>query len=99
MIFWFWPNILLKNFINLNYPDIIWFNKGIFCITNFNTSYSTNNYEISIESLNNNELPNNGKLNLDNLDKDILFNVIIKNKETNSVKNIMLSSVVNCEQN
>ncbi len=61
----------------------------------FMTKY--NNYEISIESLNDNELPNNGKLNLDNLNKDILFNVIIKNKETNSVKNIMLSSVVICE--
>ena len=61
----------------------------------FMTKY--NNYEISIESLNDNEIPNNGKLNLDNLNKEILFNVIIKNKETNSVKNIMLSSVVNCE--
>ena len=34
----------LKNFINLDYPVIIWFNKGIYCITGFNTSYSVNNY-------------------------------------------------------
>lgn len=38
----------VKNFINPEYPDIIWFNKGIFCITSFNTSYSTNSYQISI---------------------------------------------------
>lgn len=38
----------LKNFINPNYPNIIWFNKGVFCITAFNTSYSTNNYQISV---------------------------------------------------
>ena len=38
----------VKNFINPNYPDIIWFNKGIFCITAFNTSYSTSNYQVSI---------------------------------------------------
>lgn len=38
----------LKNFINPQYADIIWFNKGIFCITSFNTSYTTNNYQISI---------------------------------------------------
>ena len=38
----------LKNFINPQYPDIIWFNKGIFCITGFNTSYTTSSYQISI---------------------------------------------------
>ena len=38
----------LKNEINSNYPNIIWFSKGIFCITGFNTTYNTNNYSISI---------------------------------------------------
>lgn len=38
----------LKNFINPDYPDIIWFNKGKYCITGFNVSYTTNNYSISI---------------------------------------------------
>ena len=38
----------LKNFINSNYPDIIWFPQGIYIITAFNTSLSTNGYNISI---------------------------------------------------
>lgn len=38
----------LKNTINPEYPDIIWFKQGIFVITGFNTSLSTNNYTISI---------------------------------------------------
>ena len=39
----------LKNTIDSNYPDIIWFNEGIYLITSFNTSYSANNYSISIQ--------------------------------------------------
>ena len=38
----------LRNNINKNYPDIIWFKQGLFIITTFNTSISTNNYQISI---------------------------------------------------
>lgn len=38
----------LKNFINSNYPDIIWFPQGIYIITAFNTSLSTKGYNISI---------------------------------------------------
>lgn len=38
----------LKNFINSEYPDIIWFKQGVYLITNFNTSFSTNNYSVSI---------------------------------------------------
>lgn len=38
----------LKNFINSNYPDIIWFPQGIYIITAFNTSLSANGYNISI---------------------------------------------------
>ena len=38
----------LKNFINLNYPDIIWFPQGIYVITNFNTSMAANSYNISL---------------------------------------------------
>jgi hypothetical protein len=38
----------LKNTINSNYPDIIWFPQGIYIITGFNTAISTNNYTITI---------------------------------------------------
>lgn len=38
----------LKNEINSNYSDIIWFPQGIFVITSFNTQVSVNNYTISI---------------------------------------------------
>lgn len=38
----------LKNQINSNYPDIIWFKQGIFVITSFSTSLTTNNYTINI---------------------------------------------------
>lgn len=39
----------LKNDINLNYPEIIWFPQGIFVITSFNTNQSINNYTINIQ--------------------------------------------------
>ena len=39
----------LKNDINSNYPEIIWFPQGIFVITSFNTSQSINNYTINIQ--------------------------------------------------
>lgn len=38
----------LTNNINKNYPDIVWFKQGLFIITSFNTSISTNNYQITI---------------------------------------------------
>ena len=38
----------VENTIDPNYPDIIWFKQGIFLITSFNTSRSTNNFSISI---------------------------------------------------
>lgn len=38
----------LKNNINSAYSDIIWFNQGIYLISSFNTSRSTNNFTISI---------------------------------------------------
>lgn len=38
----------LRNKINPHYPDIIWFKQGLFIITSFNTSASTNNYTINI---------------------------------------------------
>ena len=38
----------VRNFINPNYPEIIWFKQGVYIITAFNTSFSTNNYNISI---------------------------------------------------
>ena len=41
-------NIGVKNFINNNYPDIIWFKQGIYVISSFNMSLTNNNYTISI---------------------------------------------------
>lgn len=38
----------LKNMINKQYPDIIWFRQGIFILTNCNMNQSTNNYTITI---------------------------------------------------
>ena len=41
-------SIGLRNYINLNYPDIIWFPQGIFIITSFNSSQNTNSFNISL---------------------------------------------------
>lgn len=38
----------LKNTVNDKYPDIIWFNQGIYLITSFSSSISENNLSISI---------------------------------------------------
>ena len=38
----------LKNHIDPQYEDIIWFKQGTFLINSFNTSLSTNNYTINI---------------------------------------------------
>ena len=38
----------VENTINPTYPEIIWFKQGIYLITSFNTSRSTNNFSISI---------------------------------------------------
>lgn len=38
----------LENTIDKNYPDIIWFNQGIYLITTFNTSRSANNFTVNI---------------------------------------------------
>lgn len=38
----------LKNNINPNYPDIIWFPQGVYVITSFNTSLSTSGFNVSI---------------------------------------------------
>ena len=41
----------LKNDINSNYPEIIWFPQGVFVITSFNTNQSINNYTINIQGM------------------------------------------------
>ena len=51
--FWCYNNkfkleIGLKNLIDNKYPDIIWFNMGIYIITNFSKSKNTNNLSISL---------------------------------------------------
>jgi hypothetical protein len=38
----------VENTIDASYPRIIWFPQGIYLITSFNTSRSTNNFSISI---------------------------------------------------
>lgn len=38
----------LRNYINSNYPEIIWFPQGVYAITGFNTSHSTSGCTISI---------------------------------------------------
>ncbi len=38
----------LENSINKDYPDIIWFNQGIYLITTFNSSRSANNFTVNI---------------------------------------------------
>ena len=38
----------LRNKINLNYPEIVWFKQGVFIITSFNINQSINNYTINI---------------------------------------------------
>ena len=44
----FQVEIGVKNVINNNYPDIIWFRQGIFIITTFNTTFNVTNYTVSI---------------------------------------------------
>lgn len=41
-------DIGLFNFINPNYPEIIWFKQGLFIITSCNMSQTVNNYTISL---------------------------------------------------
>lgn len=38
----------LENFIDDSYPDIVWFEQGIFVITSFSCQWSTSGYTISI---------------------------------------------------
>lgn len=40
----------LENFIDSSYPDIIWFEQGVFVITSFSCQLSTNGYTISISA-------------------------------------------------
>ena len=52
-IYWCYNNkfkleVGLKNLINNKYPDIIWFDMGIYIITNFSKSKSTNTLSISL---------------------------------------------------
>ena len=39
----------VANTINPLYPDIIWFNQGIYVFTSFNTSRNTNSFNISLQ--------------------------------------------------
>ena len=51
--FWCYNNkfkleVGLKNLVDKKYPDIIWFDMGIYIITNFSKSKNTNNLSISL---------------------------------------------------
>ena len=39
----------IENDINFNYPEIIWFNQGIYIITSFSTALSVNNCTINLQ--------------------------------------------------
>lgn len=39
----------VENKIDSRYPNIIWFNQGIYVLTSFNTSHSTNNFTINLQ--------------------------------------------------
>lgn len=39
----------LKNYVDSNYPDIIWFQQGVFIITSFSQTFNTNGNTISIQ--------------------------------------------------
>ena len=39
----------VENNINSKFPKMIWFNQGIYVITSFNTSRSTNNFTVSLK--------------------------------------------------
>ena len=39
----------VENWINPEYPDIIWFNEGMFMITSFNCTAGVNNYIINLQ--------------------------------------------------
>ena len=39
----------LENWINSEFPDIIWFKQGIYIISSFNCNQGTNNYTINIQ--------------------------------------------------
>ena len=41
-------DIGIKNIVNSEYPDIIWFPQGVFIITSFSTSLAVNSYTINI---------------------------------------------------
>ena len=53
--FWCYNNkfkleVGLKNLVDNKYPDIIWFDMGIYIITSFSKSKNTNNLSISLNS-------------------------------------------------
>lgn len=39
----------IRNFIDATYPDVIWFNQGIYVFTSFSVSRTTNNFTVSLQ--------------------------------------------------
>lgn len=93
--FWCYNNkfkleIGLKNLIDNKYPDIIWFDMGIYIITNFSKSKNTNNLSVSLS----------GKDKMCRLNGEVSGNIMMptdfgtietiqKNKETGELTTII----------
>lgn len=91
----------LKNTIDSQYPEICWFDYGVFVIYSFSCSLSTNNYSISIVgkdklSLLNGEIAGNfyastvlSKMQVQNDFGDVVQNTLVPVKEI--IKNLLVS--------
>jgi hypothetical protein len=83
----------VKNVINSNYPDIIWFKQGIFVITSFSSSLTNNNFTISISGkdkmcLLNGDIGGNLHSTIDfgRMDTEVKKYTLIKFKDKNEYK-------------
>lgn len=79
----------MKNFINKNYPDIIWFPQGIYLITSFNTSQNTTGYTISISGKDKMALLNGeitGKIHANSTRFDIIEDLVYDENDKTKIK-------------
>lgn len=85
----------LKNRINAEYPEIIWFPQGVFLITQFNTSQNINSYSISIQGKDKMALLN-GEIggNITSLSFDFGTEDIINKDGTITNKSLLLKDII-----
>lgn len=74
----------LKNIIDQTYPEIIWFPQGIFVLTSFNSSRSTNNFTLSLQGKDKMCLLN-GEVG-GNIESSVNFGIIEEVKKINGEK-------------